>query len=182
MVSATFVGNFVEWFDYAAYGYLSATVSRVFFPGSDQTTGLILTYAIFLISFVVRPVGSVFWGYIGDKFGRRAALSLSILVMSLATFCISFLPSYAVVGVFAPVLLFIVRAVQGFSASGEYAGASSFLAEYAPQGAASRCRCKRQGQFRSAVSIRASGSAAGRFAGWGLYGPVVVRAPAMFGL
>ena len=134
VIAASFVGNFVEWFDYAVYGYLAATIATVFFPDSDRTTGLLLTFAVFAISFFVRPLGGLVWGSLGDRVGRRTALSYSILVMSAATFCIALLPSYAAVGLLSPVLLLVVRVVQGFSASGEYAGASSFLVEYAPRG------------------------------------------------
>jgi MHS family proline/betaine transporter-like MFS transporter len=132
VVAASFVGNFVEWFDYAVYGYLAVTISTVFFPATDRTTGLLLTFGVFAISFFVRPVGGLVWGHIGDKVGRRSALSYSILIMSVATFAIALLPTYAAVGILAPVLLLLIRVVQGFSASGEYAGASSFLVEYAP--------------------------------------------------
>ena len=131
---ASFIGNFVEWFDYAAYGYLAAVIAVVFFPETDKTTGLLAAFAVFAISFVIRPIGGIVWGHWGDKFGRRAALSLSILIMSGATFLIAFLPTYQQVGVWSPILLLLVRLVQGFSASGEYAGASAFLAEYAPKG------------------------------------------------
>jgi MHS family proline/betaine transporter-like MFS transporter len=132
VVMASFIGNFVEWFDYAAYGYLAAVISTVFFPEADKTTALLATFAVFAISFLVRPLGGVVWGHIGDKVGRKAALSLSILIMSGATFCIALLPGYASVGIAAPILLLLVRVIQGFSASGEYAGASAFLVEYAP--------------------------------------------------
>lgn len=130
--TASFMGNFVEWFDYAAYGYLAAVIAVVFFPASDKTTGLLATFAVFAISFIVRPIGGIIWGHIGDRYGRRNALSLSILIMSGSTFCIAFLPTYAQVGMLAPLLLLLIRLVQGFSASGEYAGAAAFLAEYAP--------------------------------------------------
>src|SRR6476661_10591511 len=143
VVLASFIGNFVEWFDYAAYGYLAAVISTVFFPETDKTTALLATFAVFAISFLVRPLGGVVWGHIGDKVGRKQALSLSILIMSGATFCIALLPSYGAVGVFAPILLLLVRVVQGFSASGEYAGAAAFLAEYAPD--------KRRGVYTSIV-------------------------------
>lgn len=131
---ASFIGNFVEWFDYAAYGYLAAIIAVVFFPEADKTTGLLAAFAVFAISFIIRPLGGIFWGHLGDKVGRRNALSLSILIMSGATFCIAFLPTYAQVGMLAPSLLLVIRLVQGFSASGEYAGAAAFLAEYAPDG------------------------------------------------
>lgn len=130
--TASFMGNFVEWFDYAAYGYLAAVIAVVFFPAADKTTGLLAAFAIFALSFIVRPIGGIIWGHIGDRYGRRNALSLSILIMSGATFCIALLPTYAQVGLLAPVLLLVLRLIQGFSASGEYAGAAAFLAEYAP--------------------------------------------------
>ncbi|TYD00134.1 MHS family MFS transporter [Arthrobacter echini] len=133
VVAASFIGNFVEWFDYAVYGYLAVTIAAVFFPESDPQTGLLLTFALFAISFLVRPIGGFVWGHIGDKVGRRTALSLSILIMSGATFCIALIPSYAIIGIWAPILLLLLRVVQGFSASGEYAGASAFLVEYAPE-------------------------------------------------
>ncbi|MEE1622271.1 MFS transporter [Zafaria sp. Z1313] len=132
VVTASFIGNFVEWFDYAVYGYLAVTITAVFFPESDPQTGLMLTFALFAISFLVRPLGGFIWGHIGDRIGRRSALSWSILLMSLATFCIALIPSYGVIGVWAPLALLAMRVVQGFSASGEYAGASAFLVEYAP--------------------------------------------------
>ncbi|TMR37383.1 MFS transporter [Actinomadura geliboluensis] len=143
VVAASFIGNFIEWFDYAAYGYLAATISTVFFPATDRTTALLATFAVFAISFFVRPLGGFVWGHIGDKMGRRNALSLSIVIMSGATFCIALLPTYQAVGLLAPLLLLVVRVVQGFSASGEYAGASAFLVEYAPR--------RRRGLYASVV-------------------------------
>lgn len=131
---ASFMGNFVEWFDYAAYGYLATIIAATFFPDTDKTTGLLATFAVFALSFIVRPLGGVVWGHFGDRHGRRNALSWSILIMSVSTFCIGILPSHAQIGVWAPCLLLLIRLVQGFSASGEYAGASAFLAEYAPAG------------------------------------------------
>ena len=133
VVAASFIGNFVEWFDYAVYGYLAATIAAVFFPESNPQTALLLTFALFAISFLVRPLGGFVWGHIGDRVGRRTALSLSILIMSGATFCIALIPGYNAIGIWAPILLLVVRVVQGFSASGEYAGASAFLVEYAPR-------------------------------------------------
>ena len=132
VVAASFIGNFVEWFDYAVYGYLAVTITAVFFPESDPTTGLMLTFALFAVSFFVRPLGGFVWGHLGDKIGRREALSWSILIMSAATFCMAFIPSYDTIGIWAPIMLLVIRVVQGFSASGEYAGATAFLVEYAP--------------------------------------------------
>ncbi len=131
---ASFIGNFVEWFDYASYGYLAPVIAVVFFPEGDRAVGLMLTFAVFAISFILRPIGAIVWGNLGDKRGRRWALSWSILLMSGATFLIGFLPGFVAIGVGAPLLLLALRMIQGFSASGEYAGASTFLAEYAPPG------------------------------------------------
>lgn len=132
--SASFMGNFVEWFDYAAYGYLATVIALTFFPQTDKATGLLATFAVFALSFIVRPLGGLVWGHFGDKYGRRSALSWSILIMSVSTFCIGILPTYNHIGLWASALLFLIRLFQGFSASGEYAGASAFLAEYAPEG------------------------------------------------
>ena len=143
VASASFIGNFVEWFDYAAYGFLATVIAVVFFPQSDPLTALMAAYAIFAISFILRPLGGIFWGHVGDKFGRKNALSWSIILMTLATVCIALLPSYQSIGIFAPILLLVFRMIQGFSASGEYAGAANFLAEYAPK--------KKRGLYTSLV-------------------------------
>lgn len=132
VLTASFIGNFVEWFDYASYGYFATVIAVVFFPDIAPMTALLATFAVFAISFVVRPIGGIVWGTIGDRLGRRTALSWSIIIMSIATTMIALLPSYAQVGILAPILLLIVRMIQGFSASGEYAGATSFIAEYSP--------------------------------------------------
>lgn len=132
VLGASFMGNFVEWFDYASYGYFATVIAHVFFPEIAPQAALMATFAVFAISFIIRPVGGIIWGSIGDKIGRRTALSWSILIMAGATTAIALLPSYAQIGIMAPILLLIVRMVQGFSASGEYAGATSFIAEYSP--------------------------------------------------
>jgi len=132
VLGASFIGNFVEWFDYAAYGYFAIVIGEVFFPQFDETARLLATYAVFAISFIIRPLGGIIWGAIGDKIGRKSALSWSIIIMSVATTLIAFLPTYDQVGLLAAVLLCLVRMVQGFSASGEYPGATSFIAEYSP--------------------------------------------------
>ena len=129
---ASFIGTFVEWFDYAVYGFLATVIAVVFFPATDTRSALMATYGVFALSFIVRPIGGVIWGHFGDKFGRKSTLTLSIFIMSSATFVIAFLPSYQTAGLAAPVLLLLTRLVQGFAASGEYAGAASFLAEHAP--------------------------------------------------
>ena len=129
---SSFLGTFIEWFDYASYSYLATVIALVFFANGDSS-GLIMTFAVFAISFVARPIGAFVWGSLGDKKGRKWTLSVSILMMSGATFLIGCLPTYAMVGFLAPVLLLLCRIVQGFSAAGEYAGAATFLSEYAPK-------------------------------------------------
>ncbi|EBP2432314.1 MHS family MFS transporter, partial [Salmonella enterica] len=129
---ASFVGSFIEWFDYASYGYMVTILAVIFFPGEDHITGLIAAYAVFALSFFIRPFGGIFWGWLGDRKGRRKALSYSIITMSVATTLIAFLPTYKEAGFISPLLLILARTVQGFSASGEYAGGAVFLYEYAP--------------------------------------------------
>ena len=113
---ASFIGNFIEWFDYASYGYLATVIGHVFFPDSSPTVQLLSTFAVFATSFVLRPVGAVVWGILGDRLGRRWALSWSIIIMSGATFIIGFLPGHDRIGVWAAVALVILRMCQGFSA------------------------------------------------------------------
>lgn len=129
---SSFLGNFIEWFDYASYSYFATTIALVFFPSGNHSVAMLQTFGVFALSFVLRPVGALFWGNFGDKKGRKGALAISIMFMSGASFLIGCLPSYAKAGILAPILLLLLRMVQGFSASGEYAGAATFLGEYAP--------------------------------------------------
>lgn len=128
----SFLGNFIEWFDYASYSYLATVIARVFFPSSNPEVALLETFGVFALSFVLRPIGAVLWGTWGDKKGRKWALATSILLMSGASFLIGCLPGEQQIGMAAPLGLLVLRMVQGFSASGEYAGAAIFLAEYSP--------------------------------------------------
>ncbi len=132
VVFSSFLGNFIEWFDYASYSYFAVTIGIVFFPEGDPIVNTMMAFALFALSFLVRPIGALFWGNMGDKKGRKWTLSISILVMTTATFCMGCLPGYHSIGLAAPLLLLLCRCVQSFSASGEYAGASTFIAEYAP--------------------------------------------------
>ncbi|MFB6962330.1 MFS transporter [Streptomyces sp. NPDC056309] len=138
VAAATAIGNFVEWFDSGAYAVMSATLASLFFPQYDTTAALLATWAIFAGGFVARPLGAVFFGRYGDRIGRNRMLALSVLCMSGSTLLIGLLPSYAVIGIAAPVLLFLLRAIQGFSTGGEYTGASAFIMEYAPEGRRAR--------------------------------------------
>ncbi len=162
VIAASAIGNFVEWFDYASYGFFATVIAKAFFPEIAPESALLATFAVFAISFIVRPIGGIVWGGIGDKIGRRTALSWSILIMSGATTLIAFLPSYAQIGILGPILLLIIRMVQDFSASGEYAGATSFIAEYSPD--------NRRGLYTSIVpASTAAGLLAGSLMSAGLF-------------
>lgn len=127
------IGNMIEWFDYATYGYFAVVISTVFFAPGNETVALLSTFAVFAVSFIVRPFGGVIWGYYGDRLGRKRILVITVAIMTFATFAIGLIPSYATIGIFAPILLLLARLVQGFSAAGEYAGAAAFIAEHAPE-------------------------------------------------
>lgn len=126
------IGNGVEWFDYGLYGYFAATIGVVFFPSEDPTVSLLAAFAAFAVTFFVRPLGGFVFGPMGDRIGRRPTLATVVLLMSGATFLIAFLPGYAQIGIAAPILLVVLRLLQGLSAGGEAGGAATFLAEYAP--------------------------------------------------
>ncbi|AGB24833.1 sugar phosphate permease [Mycobacterium sp. JS623] len=125
------IGNLVEWYDFAVYGFLATYIAQKFFPPGNETTALLNTFAIFAAAFFMRPLGGFFFGPLGDRIGRQRVLALVILLMSGSTFVIGLVPSYAVIGVAAPLLLLLLRCVQGFSAGGEYGSGACFLAEYA---------------------------------------------------
>lgn len=126
------LGNMVEWFDFALYSSLAGIIGKTFFHDDNPTTQLMAIYATFAAGFLIRPLGSLVFGPIGDKHGRRTALSLSISLMAIATLAIAFIPSYASIGVFAPMLLILMRLLQGLSTGGEYGGSCTFIAEHAP--------------------------------------------------
>ena len=125
------IGNTVEWFDFAIYGFLATYIADKFFPSGDETAALLNTFAIFAAAFFMRPLGGFFFGPLGDRIGRQKVLALVILLMSCSTFAIGLVPSYDTIGVFAPLLLLFLRCLQGFSAGGEYGSGACFLAEYA---------------------------------------------------
>jgi MHS family proline/betaine transporter-like MFS transporter len=126
---AATIGVSVEWFDYAVYGVLAPVIATQFFAPGDATTALLSTFGVFALSFVARPLGSIFFGSIGDRYGRRKITAAVVLLMSVATGLIGLLPTYAALGVGAPLLLLLLRLVQGFSAGGEM-GAPTMLYEY----------------------------------------------------
>ncbi len=132
VISASAIGNFVEWFDFAVYGFLATIIAKEFFPDSSVSLGLIKTFGVFAVAFAMRPLGGIFFGILGDKIGRKSILSLTILMMAGATTLIGLLPSHVSIGIMAPVLLTALRCLQGFSAGGEYAGAIAYLMEHSP--------------------------------------------------
>ena len=130
-IAASAMGNATEWFDYGIYAYGVTYISAALFPG-DSGEAVLFALATFAISFLVRPLGGIFWGTQGDRLGRKSVLALTILLMSGATLCVGLIPSYDSIGFWAPLLLVLLRMVQGFSTGGEYGGAATFMAEYAP--------------------------------------------------
>lgn len=131
-IAAAALGNCIEWFDFGVYGYLAVTIGRVFFPSHNPTTELLSAFGGFAVAFVIRPFGGMFFGPLGDRVGRQRVLAVTIILMAASTFMIGVLPGYAQIGVWAPILLMLARLVQGFSTGGEYGGAATFMAEYAP--------------------------------------------------
>ncbi len=127
--AASAMGNMTEWFDYGVYAVAVTYITAHFFPTEG---GTVMALATFALSFLVRPLGGLVWGPLGDKLGRKKILALTILMMSGATFLIGVLPTYQSIGVIAPALLVLLRMIQGFSTGGEYGGAATFMAEYAP--------------------------------------------------
>lgn len=130
-VAGASIGNAVEWFDFAIYGFLATFIAGQFFPAGDETAALLNTFAIFAAAFFMRPLGGFVFGPLGDRIGRQRVLALVILLMSAATLGIGLLPIYGAIGVLAPLLLLVLRCLQGFSAGGEYGGGAVYLAEFA---------------------------------------------------
>ncbi|MDQ0786739.1 glycine betaine/L-proline transporter ProP [Streptomyces sp. B3I8] len=156
-VTAAALGNAMEWFDFGVYSYIAVTLGKVFFPGGDATAQLLSTFGAFAAAFLVRPLGGMVFGPLGDRVGRQKVLAVTMIMMAAGTFAIGLIPSYATLGVGAPLLLLAARLVQGFSTGGEYAGASTFIAEYAPD--------RRRGFFGSWLEF---GTLAGYIGGAGL--------------
>ena len=129
-VAAAAVGNATEWYDFGIFSYLTVVLAKVFYPESGLA--VVATFATFSVAFVARPLGGMFFGPLGDRIGRQKVLAITMLLMAAGTLGIGLLPSYASAGMWAPILLVGCRLVQGFSTGGEYAGAATFVAEYAP--------------------------------------------------
>ena len=145
-VVATGIGNAMEWFDFGLYAYLAVIISKLFFTGIDNSNlQLIFTFATFAVAFLVRPIGGIIFGRIGDRYGRKIVLSVTIILMAFSTLLIGLLPTYETIGVWAPILLLLARMIQGFSTGGEYSGAMVYIAESSPD--------KKRGTLGSGLEI-----------------------------
>ena len=129
VIVAASLGNALEWFDFLVYGYFAVTISKVFFPSGNQTASLLAALGTFSVSFLVRPIGAILIGAYTDRAGRKAGLTLSILLMVVGTTMTALTPGYATIGLAAPILIFVARMLQGFSVGGEFGSAVTFLAE-----------------------------------------------------
>jgi MFS transporter, MHS family, proline/betaine transporter len=132
IVTAASIGNALEWFDLLIYGYFALTFSRVFFPTDDQTVSLLLALGTFGVSYVVRPLGAIVLGAYADRTGRKASLMVSIVLMMIGTLVMVVIPTYASIGVLAPIAVLGARLMQGFSVGGEFGSSTSFLVEHGP--------------------------------------------------
>jgi MFS transporter, MHS family, proline/betaine transporter len=129
VIVAASLGNALEWFDFLVYGYFAVTISKVFFPGGNETASLLAAFGTFSVSFLVRPIGAIVIGAYTDRAGRKAGLTLSILLMVIGTTMTALMPGYATIGLAAPILILVARLLQGFSVGGEFGSAVTFLAE-----------------------------------------------------
>ncbi len=133
-VIAGFVGNVLEWYDFALFGFFAQQIGTHFFPAGDPTASLLAAFGTFAAGFLMRPVGGALFGWVGDRYGRKQALIWSVLAMAIPSFCIGVLPSAATIGLAAPILLLLFRLLQGIAVGGEYMASSVFLVEGAPPG------------------------------------------------
>jgi MHS family proline/betaine transporter-like MFS transporter len=132
VIAAGAIGNVLEWYDFAVYGYFAAAIGRAFFPHQDKVAQVLAAFGIFAVGFLMRPVGGAVIGYIGDRFGRRTALTFSVAAMAIPTFLVGVLPGYQTLGIAAPILLTLLRMIQGLSVGGEYTTSIIFMVEHSP--------------------------------------------------
>ncbi len=130
LIVAASIGNALEWFDLLIYGYFVVTISRLFFPATNETVSLLLALGTFGISYLARPFGAIFLGAYADRAGRKASLLLSIVLMMVGTFLMLIIPGYASIGILAPIIVLLARLMQGFSVGGEFGSATAFLVEH----------------------------------------------------
>ncbi|MDX2074282.1 MAG: MFS transporter [Alphaproteobacteria bacterium] len=132
VVTSGMIGNGLEWYDYALYGQVAWLLSKLFFPEGDAFAQTLAVYGVFAAGFIVRPLGAVFFGWLGDRYGRRLSMVVAILMMALPTGAIGLLPTYAEIGILAPILLIVIRLLQGMSLGGEFSGSIAYIVEHAP--------------------------------------------------
>lgn len=132
VVASGMIGNGLEWYDYALYGQMAALLGRLFFPSNDPSVQLLATFGVFAAGFIVRPLGAILFGWMGDRYGRKNAMVVAVLMMAIPTGCIGLLPTYTEAGIIAPILLTIIRLLQGLSLGGEFAGSITYIVEHAP--------------------------------------------------
>src|SRR5687768_13647573 len=148
VITASAVGTMIEWYDFYIFGSLAVTISPLFYPEGNDTWALIAYLSTFAVGFVVRPFGALFFGRIGDLVGRKYAFLVTLLLMGGATAAVGFLPTYSQIGILAPILLLLIRVLQGLALGGEYGGAAVYVAEHVPD--------KQRGFYTSFIQITAS--------------------------
>jgi len=148
VILASSVGTVIEWYDFYLYGSLAAIITVQFFSGVNETTGYIFALMAFAAGFAVRPFGAVVFGRLGDLWGRKNTFLVTMLLMGLSTFVVGILPSYAAIGIAAPIILVLMRLIQGLALGGEYGGAATYVAEHAPHG--------KRGYYTSFIQITAT--------------------------
>lgn len=166
IITASSLGTVFEWYDFYLYGLLTTIIAAQFLTGLNQTTSFIMALLVFAAGFIVRPFGALFFGRIGDLFGRRYTFIITLLVMGLSTFLVGCLPTYKTAGVAAPIMLVVLRMFQGLALGGEYGGAATYVAEHAPNG--------KRGLYTSWIQITATAGLA-----MALLIVIVVRSPTM---
>src|SRR4026207_705444 len=148
VITASAVGTMIEWYDFYIFGSLASVISPLFYPGGNDTLALIAYLSTFAVGFVVRPFGALFFGRIGDLVGRKYAFLVTLLIMGGATAAIGFLPTYATIGIAAPIILLLIRVLQGLALGGEYGGAAVYVAEHVPD--------EKRGFYTSFIQITAT--------------------------
>src|ERR1041384_1184915 len=131
-VSAAVIGNVLEWYDFSVYAFVAVIIARKFFPSDNEVSALLATFLAFGLGFVARPLGGIVLGRLGDTHGRKTALLITIALMAIGTVMVGVLPTYAAIGVAAPLLLVVARLMQGFSAGGEWGSSTAYIVEWAP--------------------------------------------------
>ena len=181
VIFASSLGTVFEWYDFYLYGSLAAIIAKQFFAGLDPTSAFIFALFAFAAGFIVRPFGALFFGRLGDMIGRKYTFLVTILIMGLSTFVVGLLPNYASIGVMAPVILIILRMLQGLALGGEYGGAATYVAEHAPHGKRGAYTSWIQttatlGLFLSLIVILATRNIVGEeaFAAWGWRIPFLI--------